>query len=216
MCICLRATFIIWRCAILGMPETFQELPDGKRLVIFQTSSHPDISGQVNIQEFLKADIPSYQISAEGVTLASGKNLLSVFNNLPATRIRVQNVFAYPRTSANNAITVQLGYINSPPVSGTATGAFNTFAIDFPNNPGPPNNIVHLVGNTSPQPLSGQILGGNRISMSTPNQSEIFSADRSRNGSALQLRPTLDGITIKQVEGGALGTLNCHVIFTLD
>ena len=198
------------------MPEGFQTLPDNSRLVVFKTSSHPDISGEVSIQTGLKADIPSYQISAEGVTLASGKNLLSVFNNLPATRIRVQNVFAYPRTSANNAITIQLGYINSPPISGTATGAFNRFAIDFPNNPNPPANIVHLIGNTSPQPLSGQILGGNRVSMNVANQSEIFSADRSRNGSALQLRPTLDGITVKQVDGGALGTLNCHVIFTLD
>ena len=198
------------------MPESFQTLPDNNRLVIFTTNAHPDISGTVFIQETLKADIPSYQISAEGVTLTSGKNLLSVFNNLPSSRIRVQNVFAYPRTSANNAVTLQLGYINSPPISGTATGSFNRFAIDFPNNPNPPDNIVHLVGNTSPQPLSGQILGGNRISMSVPNQSEIFSADRARNGSALQLRPTLDGITVKQVDGGTTGTLNCHVIFTLD
>ena len=198
------------------MPEGFQTLPDNSRLVVFKTSSHPDISGEVSIQETLKADIPTYQISAEGVTLASGKNLLSVFNNLPTSRIRVQNVYAYPRTSANNSVTIQLGYINSVPISGTATGAFNRFAIDFPNNPNPPDNIVHLVGNTSPAPLSGQILGGNRIAMNLPNQSEIFSADRARNGSALQLRPTLDGITVKQVEGGSTGTLNCHVIFTLD
>ena len=199
-----------------SMPETFQELPDGKRLVVFQTASHPDISGQVNIQEFLKADIPTYQITAEGVTLTSGKNLLSVFNNLPSNRIRVQNVYAYPRTSANNSVTIQLGYISTPPISGTANGSFSAFAVDFPPNTAPPNNIVSVIGNTSPAPFSGVVLGGNRISMSTPNQSEIFSADRARNGSALQLRPTLDGITVKQVDGGATGTLNCHVIFTLD
>lgn len=198
------------------MPETFQTLPDGTRLVVFATNSHPDISGTANIQETLKADVPTYQITAEGVTLTSGKNLLSVFNNLPANRIRVQNVYAYPRTSANSAVTLQLGYINSVPISGTAPANFVAFAVDFPNNAAPPNNIVHLVGNTSPQPLSGVVLGGNRVSLSTANQYEIFSADRARNGSALQLRPTSDGITVKQVDGGTTGTLNVHVIFTLD
>ena len=199
------------------MPETFIELPDGKRLVTFQTSSHPDISGEVNIQESLKADIPTYQITAENVSLTSGKNLLSIFNNLnTGNRIRVQNVYAYPRTSANNAITLHLGYINSVPISGTSTGSFSAFAVDFPPNLAPPNNIVSVIGNTSPAPFSGVVLGGNRIALNEADQSEIFSADRARNGSALQLRPTLDGITVKQVEGGATGTLNCHVIFTLD
>jgi hypothetical protein len=198
------------------MPETFQIMPDGTRLVVFSTDQHPDISGTANIQEILKADIPTYQITAENVALTSGKNLLSVFNNLPSKRIRIQNVYAYPRTSANNAVTIQLGYINSVPVSGTSPASFSAFAIDFPNNPAAPNNIVHLVGNTSPQPLSGVVLGGNKISLSSPDQSEIFSADRARNGSALQLRPTLDGVTAKQVDGGATGSLNIHVILTLD
>jgi hypothetical protein len=198
------------------MPETFQELPDGKRLVVFETNQHPDISGTVNIQATLKADIPTYQISVEGVTLTSGKNLITVFNNLPTKRIRVQNVYAYARTSANNAVTLSLGYINSGPTDGTSGVNFAAFAVDFANNPAPPNNIQYRTANTSPQPISGVVLGGNRISLSTPNQYEIFSADRARNGSALQLRPTQDGITVKQVDGGTTGTLNCHVIFTLD
>lgn len=198
------------------MPENFTTLPDATRLVVFETNQHPDISGTVHIQETLKADIPTYQITAEGVVPASGKNLLSVFNNLPTKRIRVQNVYAYPRVSGNNSVTLQLGYINSVPISGTAVGNFAAFAVDFPNNAAPPNNIVHVIGNTSPQPLSGVVLGGNRIGLNTTDQYEIFSADRARNGSSLQLRPQSDGVTVKQVEGGTAGTLNVHVIFTLD
>src|SRR5215211_3729285 len=153
------------------MPETFQTMPDGKRMVVFETSSHPDISGVVNIQEFLRADIPTYQITADGVSLTSGKNILSVFNNISGTRIRVQNVHVYPRTSANNAVTLQLGYITSTPVSGAGTtaGLFTGFATDFPANPPSPNNIIHMIGNPTPAPQAGVILGGNRVSMSQPN-----------------------------------------------
>lgn len=196
------------------MPETFITLPDGKRVVTFETSAHPDISGVVTIPLGLKADIPTYQITAEGVTLASGKNLLSVFNNLPSNRIRIQEVYAYPRTSANNAVTIQLGYINSIP-SGGSDASFTAFAVDFPANPAPPDNVVHKVGNTLPAIVSGIVLGGNRIGMNTTNRYSIFT--EARNGSAMQLRPNgVDGITIKQVDGGSTGTLNCHVIFTLD
>jgi len=196
------------------MPETVQTLPDGTRLVVFSTTSHPDISGTANIQESLKADIPTYQISAENVSLTSGKNIVSVFNNLTTNRIRVQNIYAYPRTSANNSVTLVMGYINAN-LSGGTPASFTPFAADFPPNTGG-NVVVHQVGNTAPQPISGLIFGGNRISLSNPDQSEIFSADRARNGSAVQLRPLQDGITVKQVDGGTTGTLNVHVIFTLD
>ena len=200
------------------MPETFQELPDGKRLVVFETSSHPDISGVVNIQETLKADLPTYQVTADAVVPASGKNIISVFNNISGTRIRVQNVYAYPRASGNNSVCLQLGYINSAPVSGAATLAstFTAFATDFPQNPPPPNNIIHMTANTTPAPVAGVVLGGNRISLSAPDKCDIFSAGDFRNGSALQLKGAQDGIVVKQMDGGTTGTITCHVVFTLD
>lgn len=196
------------------MPESFTTLPDGTRLVVYETNKHPDISGTANIQEFLKADIPTYQISAENVSLTSGKNIVSVFNNLSSNRIRVQNVYAYARASANNSITLVMGYINAAP-SGGQSATFTPFAADFPPNTGA-NVVLHQTGNTAPQPLSGLVFGGNRISLSTPNNYDIFNADRARNGSAVQLRPLQDGITVKQVDGGTTGTVNVHVIFTLD
>ena len=200
------------------MPETFQTLPDGKRLVVFQTFNHPDISGEANIQEFLRADIPTYKIVADGIVPASGKNLLSVFNNVSGSRIRVQNVTAYPRLSGNNSFTIQIGYINSVPTSGTGTVAttFNKFATDFPSNPAAPAQVVSMAGNTSPAPVAGVILGGNRISLSQPNSVDVFDANKYRNGSALQLRPQEDGVVIKQMDGGALGTVTTELVFTLD
>ena len=200
------------------MPEGFQTLPDNTRLVVFKTSAHPDISGEVSIQETLKADIPTYQITADAVVPASGKNIISVFNNISGTRIRVQNVYAYPRASGNNTVCLQIGYINSVPLSGTNTlpSTFSAFATDFPVNPPPPSNIVHMTANTTPAPVAGVILGGNRISLSTPGKYDIFSADDFRNGSALQLKGAQDGIVVKQMDGGTAGTLTCHVIFTLD
>jgi hypothetical protein len=200
------------------MPETFQTMPDGKRIVVYQTFSHPDISGEANIQEFLRADIPTYKIVADAVVPASGKNLLSVFNNVSGVRIRVQNVNAYARASGNNSMTIQIGYINSAPVSGTGTVAtlFNTFATDFPTNPAPPFNVVHMAGNTTPTPVAGVILGGNRLSLSTPGSVDVFDANKYRNGSALQLKGGQDGVVIKQMDGGALGTVTTELVFTLD
>ena len=200
------------------MPEGFQTLPDNTRLVVFKTSSHPDISGEVSIQEFLKADIPTYKIVADGVVPASGKNLLSVFNNVSGTRIRVQNVNTYPRASGNNSMTIQIGYIGSAPTSGTGTIAtsFNKFATDFPDNPAPPFNIVSMGGNVNPAPVAGVILGGNRMSLSTPNSIDIFDANKYRNGSALQLKGGQDGVVIKQMDGGVTGTVTTELVFTLD
>lgn len=195
------------------MPETFFTLPDGKRIIVFETRGHPDISGIVNLPLGLKADIPTYQISAESVTLASGKNLLSIFNNLSGNRIRVQNIFAYPNTSGNNSITVKLHYINSV-LSGGTDAAIDRFAADFPVNPSAPNNVQARVGNTLPVFISGIILGGNRIGLNTVNRYEIFS--ETRNGSALQLRPEQDGISVVQKDGNANGTLNIHAVVTLD
>lgn len=199
------------------MPETIMTLPDGTRLVVYTTSSHPDISGEAKIQETLQSDIPTYHIHVEGVVPTSGKNLLSVFNNLPSTRMRVQRVYAYPRTSGNNTVTLVMGYINSVPVSGTQpTPTFTPLAADFPNNPAPPDRVVYLAGNTSPQPLSGLVFGGARISLNAFNKVEIFNADLVRNGSALQLRPQADGFTVKQVEGGNQGSLNLGAVFVID
>jgi hypothetical protein len=200
------------------MPESFQTLPDNTRLVVFNTSAHPDISGNVSIQETLKADIPTYQITADAVVPASGKNLVSVFNNISGVRIRVQRIYAYARASGNNSMAIQVGYINSVPVSGTGTTAstFTGFAVDFPQNPAPPNNIIHMIGSTNPQPAAGIVLGGNRLSLSQPNVVDVFNANDFRNGSSLQLRGGQDGIVVKQIDGGALGTVTVHTVFTLD
>lgn len=200
------------------MPETFQTLPDGTRLVVFATNSHPDISGTANIQEQLRADIPTYQVTADAVVPASGKNLLSLYNNISGVRIRVQQIYAYARASGNNSMAIQVGYINSVPVSGTGTTAstFTGFATDFPANPSPPSNIVHMIGNTSPAPVAGVVLGGNRVSLSTPNKYDIFNANDFRNGSALQLKGGQDGVVVKQMDGGATGTVTVHAVFTLD
>ena len=36
------------------MPEQIIDLPDGKKLVVFETNQHPDFSGtSINIQEIL-------------------------------------------------------------------------------------------------------------------------------------------------------------------
>lgn len=200
------------------MPESFTTLPDNTRLVVFSTNSHPDISGTVFIQEQLRADIPTYQITADAIVPASGKNLLTVFNNISGTRIRVQQIYAYARASGNNSMAIQVGYINSAPVSGTGTVAttFTGFATDFPVNPPSPNNIIHMAGNTSPAPVAGVFLGGNRLSLSTPNSVDIFNANNFRNGSALQLKGGQDGIVVKQMDGGTLGTVTTHAVFTLD
>lgn len=201
------------------MPETFQTLPDDKRLVVFQTFAHPDISGEANVQEYLRADIPTYQITADNVVPASGKNLLSLYNNISGVRIRVQQIYAYARTSGSNSMTIQLGYINSVPVSGTGTTAstFTGFATDFPQNPAPPNNIVHMIGNTNPQPVAGVYLGGNRLSLSQSNRIDIFNSNDFRNGSALQLKGAQDGIVVKQMDGETTtGTVTVHAVFTLD
>jgi hypothetical protein len=200
------------------MPETFQTLPDNSRLVVFKTNAHPDISGEVVIQEGLKADIPTYQITADNVVPASGKNLLSVFNNISGVRIRVQQIYAYARASGNNSMAIQVGYINSVPVSGAGTTAstFTGFATDFAPNPSPPDNIVHMIGNTTPVPVTGVFLGGNRVSLSQPNTFDIFNANDFRNGSALQLKGGQDGIVVKQMDGGALGTVSIHAVLTRD
>jgi len=195
------------------MGESFVTLPDGSRLMVFQTSAHPDISGTINIQSFMRADIPTYQVTADNVQMASGKNLLSVFNNLPNNRIRVQHIDAYPRTSANNSVTLHLNYINSVP-SGGQNALINLFAADFPPEQAPPNNIWAKVGNTLPAPISGIILGGTKFGLNLASKQTIFS--KTDNGSSLELRPTADGVTVKQMDGLATGTANIHLIFTLD
>lgn len=202
------------------MPAGFKELPDGTKLVVFFTDQLPEFLGEiVNFQTILHSDIPTYSVVADNVSPALNKNILSVFNNLSAPpspaakRIRVQEVYVYPRTAANNTITLQLGYINAIPTGGTDLSVIN-HAADFVNPPAPPNTVLAQTGNTAPNPLADLIFGGITFNLNTPGRYPIF--EKKWNMSSLQLRPTLDGLTLRQVNGGATGTITAHFILTVD
>lgn len=203
------------------MPENFIELPDGKKLIVFETDRHPDFLTQlVNIQETLTADIPTYMVVADGVATGINTNLLSVFNNLSAAigkRIRIQHIYAYPRTAANNTISLQVGYSNTIPAAGTEATSFTRLAADFDDRPATaPNTILTKIGSTT-NPLAGLILGGTTINLNADFKSyDLFKKDA--NYSAIQLRsqPNAEGIVIRQVAGGNTGTVSVIVIFTLD
>lgn len=198
------------------MPEQVIDLPDGKKLVVFETNQHPDFIGtSINIQEVLQADIPTYIATADNVAPALNKNIISVFNNLPTKRIRIQEVYVYPRTLANHIITLQLGYINTTPTGGTAADIIR-LAADFPAVPGAPNTVLAHTGATA-TPVSGVLFGGNTFSVNTAGTYVIF--EKARNGSAIQLRPqpNAEGVVLRQTTGaGATGTLTAHIVFTLD
>lgn len=199
------------------MPESVIDLPDGKKLVVFETDRHPDFLGtSINVQEVLGADIPTYTIVADNVSPALNKNILTIFNNLPTKRIRVQEVFVYPKTGANNTITLQLGYINSIPVGGT-DASINKHAADFDSPPAPPNTLIAVTGNTSPAPVAGLIYGGNTFNLNTAATYIIY--EKKGNASALQLRPqpNAEGLVLRQTAGsGTTGSLCAHFIVTLD
>jgi hypothetical protein len=199
------------------MPETFIDLPDGKKLVVFETNQHPDFTGtSINIQETLSADIPTYQVVADNIAPGLNKNILAIFNNLPTKRIRVQEVYVYPRTTANHVITLQLLYINAAPTGGTDITLLKHSA-DFPNNPSPPNNIIAKSESTA-TPVAGiSPFGGATFSVNQAGTYIIF-APPNRNGSALQLRQGgLDGLVLRQVTGtGTTGTITAHMTFVLD
>lgn len=197
------------------MPEQVIDLPDGKKLVVFETNQHPDFSGtSINVQEVLNADIPTYCTVADNIAPALNKNIISVFNSLPTKRIRIQQVYVYPRTLANHVITLQLGYINSTPTGGTTIDV-QRLAADFPAPPAEPDTVIAKTGNTN-TPVAGVIFGGSTFSVNTAGTYIIF--EKGKNGSAIQLRPTgLDGIVLRQTAGsGTTGTITAHVIFTLD
>lgn len=197
------------------MPENYIELPDGKKLIVFETNQHPDFPATtVNVQETLTADIPTYQVVADNIAPALNKNILSIFNRLQTKRIRIQSVFVYPRSLANHTVTLQLGYINAEPTGGTDLTLVK-HAFDFPNNPAAPDDVVAKAEATA-TPIAGIIFGGSTFSVNTAGKYSIFEA--SRNSSALQLRAGgLDGIVLRQVTGaGTTGTLTAHVVFTLD
>jgi hypothetical protein len=198
------------------MPENIIDLPDGKKLVVFETNQHPDFSGtSINIQEVLQADIPTYQIVADNVSPALNKNILAIFNRLATKRIRIQEVIVYPKTLANHVITLQLGYINSVPTGGTDLTLVKHSA-DFPNNVAAPNDVVAQTGATA-TPISDIIFGGNTFSVNTAGTYIIFEKGKT-NGSAIQLRPGgLDGLVLRQTAGtGTTGTITAHMVFTLD
>ncbi len=192
------------------MVETYHTLADGKRVLVQEITGHPDVSGVVVVNIGLKADVPTYQVTAENVSLSSGKNLLSIFNNMPSTRVRVQSIVAYPTVSGNNNVTLKLMYINNT-LSGGVPAFVDKFAVDFL---GPSPNFQAQVGNTSPTPVSGVNLGGNRIGLGQTGKFEIFG--ETRNSSALELRPQQDGITVKQMDGNSNGNLTIHAIVTPD
>lgn len=202
------------------MGEATQQLPDGKNLLGYTTNQHPDFQGtDIFINEGLNADIPSYQFVADNVTPAAGRNILAIFNRTPK-RVRIQNVYCYPRTLAANNITVQLGYINALPTGGTAINAIK-HAFDNPDNPTAPNNLVGLKDNSptsaiTASPIAGVIFGGATFSVNTAGTYQIFNAVR--NTSSLQMRPnSLDGIILVVTNASsALGTISAHVSLTLD
>src|SRR5688572_11823301 len=203
------------------MPENIIDLPDGKKLVVFETNQHPDFVGtSINVQETLTADIPTYQAVADNVAPAANKNILSIFNRLATKRIRIQEVYVYPRTLANHVVTLQLGYINTAPTGGTDLSILK-YAADYPNNTASPNDVLVKTGATvsifqTPAPVTPFILGGATFSVNTAGIYVVFSG--SRNGSAIQLRPGgLDGLTLQQTSGtGTTGSLTAHLVFTLD
>lgn len=197
------------------MPENYIELPDTKKLIVFETNQHPDFSGTVvNIQEALFADIPTYIAVADDIAPALNKNIISIWNALPTKRIRIQSIFVYPRTLANHTVTLQTGYINSAPTGGTSI-TINRHAADFAAPPSPPNTVLAATGATA-TPIAGVIFGGATFSVNVAGKHILF--DVTRNSSALQLRPGgVDGIVLRQTTGaGTTGTLTAHVVFTLD
>ena len=197
------------------MPEEIIDLPDGKKMVVFETNQHPDFPGtSINVQEVLNADIPTYCAVADDIAPALNKNIISIFNNVPTKRIRIQQVYVYPKTLANHVITLQLGYINTNPVTGGTAITVQKLSADFPNNPTPPNGIEVRTGATA-TPTPGIVFGGTTFSVNTAGNYTIF--EKAKNGSAIQLRPTLDGLVIRQTAGaGTTGTITAHIIFTLD
>lgn len=197
------------------MPENYIELPDTKKLVVFETNQHPDFPGvSINIQEVLTADIPTYTIVANNITPALNKNILSIFNNLTNKRVRIQEVYVYPYTAANNTITLQLGYITSAPTGGTDL-TVNRFAVDFAAPPDAPNNLVAQAENTAPNPVAGVIFGGITFNLNTAGTYILF--EKKSNYSALQLRPGgVDGVCVRQVAGAGTGAISVHGVVTLD
>lgn len=195
--------------------------PDGSKVVMFSTDQHPDFPSEiVNIQENLQSDIATYTVVADNISPALNKNILSVFNNLPlppsplARKIRIQDIFVYPRSLANHTVTLQVGYINSVPTGGTDID-IQKHAADYANPPALPDTVVAQTGNTLPNPIAGIIFGGSTFSVNVAGKHTLFEAKR--NSSALVLRPNLDGITVRQVTGtGTTGTLTVHLVLTLD
>jgi hypothetical protein len=197
------------------MPENYIELPDGKKLVIFETNQHPDFPATiVNVQESLTADIPTYQVVADNITPAVNKNIIAIFSRLATKRIRIQKVYVYSRSLAATTVTLQLGYINTLPTGGTDLTLIK-HAFDFPNNPAAPDDVVAKAESTA-TPVAGVIFGGCTMSLNDAVECTVFEA--SRNGSALQLRPGgVDGIVLRETAGtGTAGALTAHVVFTLD
>ena len=199
------------------MPEDFIQLPDGKRLIVFETDRHPDHQGtSVNMQETLGGDIPTYIVTADNVSASNNSNILSVFNNNNlGKRIRIQHVYAYSRTSANNTIVLQIVYSSTVPAGGSEA-IFTRLAADFDDRPATPNTILTKIGSTT-NPVANINLGGARINLNADLRNiDLFR--KQSNYSSIQLRPqpNAEGIIIRQVAGGNTGTVTVHVVFTLD
>lgn len=198
------------------MGETFHVLPDGKRIVVYDTEFHPDISGNVQIQTFLLSDIPSYTVTGDNITPENNTNLLSVYNNISTgERIRIQEISAYPLATANNSVALQVGYIGSFPSGGT-NAVFTEMAADYPPNQTEPNGVIAHVKPDSPNPVSGRIFGGNIVNLNSTNLSEkVILFQKSANKSSIHLRAGQDGITVRQVAGGNTGAVAIEVDFVI-
>ena len=202
------------------MGEDIHVLPDGKNLLIYKTNQHPDFpQTEINVNEGLTADLPSYQVVADGIAPSVNKNILAIFNRTPK-RIRIQSIHCYVKSLGNNNIVVQVGYINALPTGGAAA-VLGKHAFDFPNNGTAPNDLVILRDNSptsaiSASPVAGISFGGASFSVNAVGNYNLFMPFR--NMSALQLRPNgVEGIVIfVPVASSALGTITTHVGLTLD
>ena len=199
------------------MPRGYIELADLKKLAVFYTDLDPDNPNQtINIQESIEADRATYNICVDNITPALNKNILTVYNNLPNKRIRIHEVYVYPKTLANHVVTLQLMYVpnnQSPLSSGSNVTSFTPHAADYPIVPAEPNTVI---ARTNPTVTPSNIyFGGSTFSVNTAGTYIIFE----RRGSTIILRPqpNAEGVTLRQTAGaGTTGGLTAHIILSVD
>lgn len=198
------------------MTRSFFALPDGNKLAIYKPGigNDPDNpTDDISIQETLRADVATYLAVGDNISCSNAK-LLSLFNNSGA-RLCIQKISVIPRTPANNTIFLSIGYINASPTGGT-DGLVNKYSVAYPGS-----NLITLVPckklPTAPNGVANVNLGNEIVNLTSTlalKKQDIFKVEG--NGSALILRPGLDGITIEQIAQTATGgAVTLEVLFTL-